>query len=251
MRDLLKFLMLPPTVLFLGMGIGFFLHTRRHRAGLPLMVGTFTVLVALSLSITTRALMGLAQWGVEPLDLAEIQVAGQDAGAIVILAAGLDQMAPEYGGVSSVDDKTLVRLRYGAVLHRQTHLPILVTGGPWGKRRFVVSDAMQTSLERDFLVKARWVERLSGNTRGNAEGSAEILLGDGIDTVLLVTHAWHMPRAKRAFERAGLNVIPAPTAFERSPGFRFRSLLPSTGALHTNYYALHELIGRVWYALTG
>lgn len=249
MRDLLKFLILPPTVLYLGMGVGFLLHHRRHRAGLPLVMGAFGMLVVLSLSVTTTLLMGLAQWGVEPFDPADRSHPGPQA--IVILAAGLDEMAPEYGGISTVDDMTLLRLRYGARLHRETHLPILVTGGPWGKRRAILGDAMARSLETDFLVKTRWVERQAGTSRENAEGSAEILLGEGIDTVLLVTHAWHMPRAKRAFERAGLTVIPAPTAFERSAGFRFRSLLPSTRALHTNYYALHELIGRAWYALTG
>lgn len=247
MRDLVKILLLPPMVLFLAMAAGFVLHRRRHRAGLPLVAGAFGVLVLLSLPVTSGGLMGLAQWGVKPFDPAPTT----HAEAIVILSAGLDEVAPEFGGVSSVDDKTLVRLRYGARLHREMQLPILVTGGPWGRGRTVLGDVMATSLQTDFLVKVRWIERQAENTRGNAEGSAEILQSEGIDTILLVTHAWHMPRSVRAFERAGLTVIAAPTGFERSAGFQISSLLPSAKALHTSYYALHELMGRAWYVLTG
>lgn len=248
MRDLIKFLVLPPMVLFVGMGLGYFLSLRRHRAGVPLMVSAFAALVTLSLSATTSLLMGLVQLGVEPVKADRLNETR--AQAIVILSSGLDIMAPENGGEPGVDAMTLERLRYGARLHRQTRLPILVTGGPWSRRKIVLADVMAASLETDFLVKTRWRERQAGNTYQNARGSAEILAGDGIDTVLLVTHAWHMPRSRRAFERAGLIVIPAPMGFERSPGFHGSSLLPSAKAFHMNYYALHELLGRVWYWVT-
>lgn len=250
MRDLVKFLLLPPMVLFLAMGAGFLLHHRRHRAGLPLVFGTLGVFFLLCLPVTTSLLMGLVQRGVEPLDPTDT-AATAGAGAIVILSAGLDERTPEYGGTTSVDEMTLVRLRYGARLHRELHLPILVTGGPWGQSETVLGDIMAESLQTDFLVKTRWIERRAGNTRGNAEGSAEILLGEGIDTILLVTHAWHMPRSERAFERAGLKVIPAPMGFERSDGLHPGDFLPSAKAFHTSYYAVHELMGRVWYALRG
>lgn len=249
MRDLIKFLVLPPVVLFVGMGLGYFLSLRRHRAGVPLMAGAFAALVILSLPVTTTVLMGLVQHGVEPLKAGSLDKT--PAQAIVILSAGLDVMAPENDGEPGVDAMTLERLRYGARLHRQTRLPILVTGGAWSRRKIILADVMATSLETDFQVKTRWRERQANTTYQNAKGSAEILADDGVDTVLLVTHAWHMPRSRRAFERAGLTVIPAPMGFERSPGFQFGSLLPNAKAFHVNYYALHELLGRVWYGLTG
>lgn len=248
MRDLLKFLFLPPTLLFFGMGLGYFLSLRHHRAGVPLLASAFAALVILSMSATTTVLMGIAQLGVEPLDVSTISK--NDAQAIVILSAGMDIMAPEYGGKPGVDPMTLDRLRYGARLHRQTHLPVLVAGGPWNRREIVLADVMAASLETDFAVRTKWRERLSLNTRQNAEGSAEILLDEGVDSILLVTHAWHMTRARRAFEHAGLTVIPAPMGFERSTGLHLSGLLPSTKALHMNYYAVYELLGRTWYAIT-
>jgi uncharacterized SAM-binding protein YcdF (DUF218 family) len=253
MRDLLKILVLPPMVLFIGMAAGYVLSRRGHRAGVPLMAGAFGLLVILSLPAATFPLMGLAQRGVEPFDpavaMASLPLA-EAPQAIVILSAGLDRQAPEYGGAAAADRNTLQRLRYGAWLHRQTRLPILVSGGVTRKNDPALANVMAATLETDFLVKTRWRERLSLNTFENAQGSAEILIGDGIERILLVTHAWHMPRARRAFERAGLAVIPAPMAFENSGGFQWSALVPSARALHTNYYAVHELIGRVWYALT-
>lgn len=253
MRDFLKILFLPPMILFIGMAAGYVLSRRGHRAGVPLMAGAFGVLVILSLPAASFPLMGLAQRGVEPFDpvLAMASLPPSRAPqAIVILSAGLDRRAPEYGGAAAADQNTLQRLRYGAWLHRRTHLPILVTGGVLRKNDPALADVMATTLATDFLVKTRWRERQSLNTFENAEGSAEILMEDGIERILLVTHAWHMPRASRSFERAGLAVTPAPMAFENSEGFQWGALVPSTRAFHTNYYAVHELIGRLWYMIT-
>ena len=63
----------------------------------------------------------------------------------------------------------------------------------------------------------------------------------------LVTHAWHMPRARLAFEHAGFQVIAAPTAF--TTGFQTTALdvLPDARALRDSALFFHELIGMLWY----
>lgn len=45
----------------------------------------------------------------------------------------------------------------------------------------------------------------------NARFSAAILAPLGVTRILLVTDAFHMPRARRAFAIAGLDPIAAPT----------------------------------------
>jgi len=64
-----------------------------------------------------------------------------------------------------------------------------------------------------------------------------------------VTHAPHMPRAMRCFEREGMQPFAAPTAFVIPPGFRPGPLewLPSHGALSVSAAALHEYLGMLWY----
>ncbi len=51
-----------------------------------------------------------------------------DAGAIVVLPAGIIPGAPEYGS-DTVDGLSLQRVRYAAKLQRATGLPIMTTGG--------------------------------------------------------------------------------------------------------------------------
>jgi hypothetical protein len=68
------------------------------------------------------------------------------------------------------------------------------------------------------------------------------------ETWLLVTSAWHMPRARRAFEQAGLEVIAAPTGYTSitpSP----MAWVPSGQALRNTHIAMREWLGQAWYRL--
>lgn len=89
------------------------------------------------------------------------------------------------------------------------------------------------------------------DTADNAQMSAVILKAAGIARVVLVTQAFHMPRARRLFEAAGLSVVPAPTDFKglRRPAVDVFDFLPQAQASQTTYYALHEYLGLVWTAL--
>src|SRR5690606_8592540 len=79
-----------------------------------------------------------------------------DAQAIVVLGGSLYFKAPEYAGRDRVNYVTLERLGYGAKLHRETGLPVLVTGG-------AVNDhlpegvLMRDSMQEDFRTPVRWV----------------------------------------------------------------------------------------------
>lgn len=112
---------------------------------------------------------------------------------------------------------------------------------------------MRSVLEDDLAVPVRWAEEASLDTAENASLSAAMLRAEGISAVVLVTHAYHMPRARRAFEAAGLTVLPAPHGWagNRPEHFVLRHFLPSAHALETSWLALHELTGMLWYRLRG
>ncbi|WP_237772467.1 YdcF family protein [Herbaspirillum robiniae] len=171
--------------------------------------------------------------------------------AIVVLAAGRLERAPEYGGADIPDYVALARLRYAARLQHETGLPVLVSGGnvPAGEPDNSKARAMAAALRDDFRTPVRWIEGRSENTEQNALFSAEMLRGERIDRVLVVTDAMHMPRAMLAFAQTGLQAIAAPTMFFRSTGFDAQSLLPSAEGLRRSYYASYEWIGLLWYAL--
>lgn len=167
------------------------------------------------------------------------------AGAIVVLGGGRAVVTnPSINGGQSdrVNLDTLGRVAEGARIARLSNLPLLMTGGhPGGEARSEAA-LMEDSLNTNFHLKARWLEGESRNTRENAIYSAAILRQHRIDTIILVTTAFHMARAQRDFERQGLKVIPAPIGFSSGPG-GLLNWLPSTLGLAQSQRALHEMVG--------
>lgn len=169
--------------------------------------------------------------------------------AIVVLGAGTYFSAPEYDG-DTVTDLGLERLRLAARLHRQTNLPILLTGGHPDGGAHSEAKLMQSVLEQDFHAPAKWIEEESANTRENAQFSRKLLQQQGIDSIYLVTQAWHMPRALGIFDRTGFCAKPAATGHQTRNRITVLSFLPSAHALAASHTALHEGIGIIWYSLS-
>ena len=234
--------LLPPGCFLLLLFSALWIRAPRLKAGLLLTV--LIVMAGFSTSFVAERLM-LSLSRAPHLDRD-----GARAGeAIVILAGGrAERLLPD--AADDIGASTLVRVRHGARLAKATKLPVLVSGGAVFGDAVPLADLMARSL-LEFGVTVRWRERRSRNTAQNAVFSAEILLADGIRTVVLVTHYWHMPRAVASFEAAGFDVLPAPVlAPGRTLGtFQFRSLLPSADALATTSWALHEYLGLLWYRL--
>lgn len=237
---------MPPGLMILMMLLGSLIIGRLYRTGKLLILGGFGLLIAASLPVVANNLLALLEQ-TPPID--NVRLKQNRAQAIVILGGGRYAEAPEYNGRDTVSRYALERLRYGAHLYRQTGLPILVTGGnPYGRE---VSEAqlMRQVLEDDFKVPVKWVETASSNTWENARFSQLQLKRDGITRVALVTHAWHMPRSVTVFEQQGLQVTPAPTAYSTRAHPVLLDYVPSAGALNNTRKALHELLGRLWYAV--
>jgi len=169
-----------------------------------------------------------------------------NAGAIVILAADSTIHMPEFG-CHTVGPLSLERIRYGAWLHRRTGLPILVAGGPSNNAALSLAELCRTTLVDEFNVPVRWIESESMNTFEHAQKVPEILAVDGIEEVLLVTHAFHMRRAVAAFEYSGQKVIPAPTIFARVPTPLLTDFYPGPRWLLRSYYTIYESLALVWY----
>lgn len=245
--NLVASFLLPPLSLLLLLALGIFLLYRRHKLAKPLIFAAFGLLWVASTPYFAEGALHMLEAQTGPLDGSRPNVQRQAADAIVILGGGTYFHAPEYSGQDTVSEQTLLRLRYGAKLQRETGKPILVTGGkPLGNS---VSEAqqMRAALEQDFRVPVRWIEDASDNTFENARYSFQIMQKASIKRIYLVTHAWHMRRAARAFESVGIKVTPAPTGFHtlgraaRMSG----AYLPSAQGMHYTSLALHERLGLI------
>lgn len=241
----MRTLILPPASLFLLAAIGWLIHFWWPRAGRAIAVAALGTLVVLCTGYGARTLVRPLERMNAPL----AATAGTGAQAIVVLSAGRVADAPEYGGEDIPDMLALTRLRYAARLHRETGLPILVSGGNVSPRPDVTpqAEAMARALRDDFRTPVRWLESTSKDTAENAQHSARILRQDGIGRILLVTDAMHMPRAQRAFAANGLEVVPAPTHFLGESHGASRLLIPNAESLRRSQYAIHEWIGMAWY----
>jgi uncharacterized SAM-binding protein YcdF (DUF218 family) len=159
------------------------------------------------------------------------------------------------------------RLVYASWLYHQGAAPkLLLTGGyiPWmGERESSPAEDMAKILEMlDVPQTTIWLETQSLNTYENAIYSREILDREGIDRIILVTSAFHMPRSVPLFEMQGFEVIPAPTDYtitqqgwdelwEFNLTTQVFNLIPSAGNLDNTTWALKEYIGILVYTLRG
>ncbi|MBC7619229.1 MAG: YdcF family protein, partial [Candidatus Saccharibacteria bacterium] len=135
------------------------------------------------------------------------------------------------------------RNKEAARLHLKTGLPVLASGGD-GE-----AAAIKKHLVNDFHLPVRWTEEDSLNTEQNALFTAKILAQENIQTIILVTHALHMRRARKMFEGWGLEVIPAPTDFSSFAPLKWDDFLPSTEGRKLTKSALHEIFGLAWYRI--
>jgi len=241
---LLSGLVLPPTSLILLTLLGLALVRGRPRFSIALMAVSQLALLALS----TPAIVAPMARSLEPPPLAADGL--RRAQAIVILAGGLSRGAIEWGG-ETVSDFSLQRVRYGAYLARASGLPVYITGGVPPRAKHAEAQLMAEVMARDYGITPRWVDNAAETTRGNAQMAARDLKPLGIQRVVLVTTAIHMPRSQRAFEAAGFTVIPAATDYAGQRPFEMEQLMPSAGALRVAHFALREWISRGWYRLTG
>ena len=200
-------LLVPPVSLVFVALIGLLIE-RRHRP-IGRFLAWFGVLGLLVLALP--AVSGLLLTSLER-NLPLTPPPDQPPQAIVVLGGDVQR-----GGGSTplahLGPLSLERVRAGALLHRRTGLPILVSGGTLRTSEPPVAVLMADSLVHDFQVPAQWVERESRDTWENARLSAAILHQQGITSVYVVTQAWHMRRAIVAFADTGITVTAAPTQF--------------------------------------
>lgn len=177
---------------------------------------------------------------------------------IMVLGAGLVPTAAEYG-VADLPHYFAERLRYGVWLSRQTGWPLGVSGGVGLRQKDLQIGPAEAEVagrvaQLVYGLPLRWIEKASVDTRGNAALSVALLADQGVAEIVLVTDAFHMPRARRAFEQAAKAwavragkpapvITPAPTKFWVQDANPVLTWIPSGGGMVGVRLACHELLG--------
>lgn len=224
-----------------------------RRLGLSL-AGIGLALAYLSSIGATADLLGdWLEQGQERWEPASTTAAGTQPQAVVVLGGGAVRDGVAGRHRERLTESTLQRVVEGGRVARGTGLPVLVSGGtPQGLTR-PEAHVMRDVLQQMLGVSARWVEDRSRDTADNARMSAAILREAGVSRVILVTHAYHMPRARMAFEAEGLVVTPAPHDFfgDSWQSWQARDFLPRAQDAQQVALCLHEALGRLWYRWRG
>lgn len=150
---------------------------------------------------------------------------------------------------------SIARCRLAAELyHSGDRCPVFVCGG-------IVAEPSETTIAAEmagFLADLGVdpsdirLEDRSRSTYENALFVSELLSGDAIDSVILVTDAMHLPRSVLCFRHQGVETVPRGSRYRsRSFGFDLASFLPTTTALGGWDEASHEWLGIGWYWVRG
>ncbi|WP_150267865.1 YdcF family protein [Paenibacillus tepidiphilus] len=230
---------LPPglfVVLLLGIGVWLWRGSRRPAIALL----TVALLLYLSsISLVAAPLVGSLERRYE-------QPSALDGDVIVVLGGGASSGTPDLDGQGNLYGSAANRLLTAARLYRESGLPILFSGGQ------VFSDSgNEADIARRQLIglgvpeSAILAENRSLNTELNAQYTAELMEAEGFSRPVLVTSAFHMPRAMKHFTAAGLSPQAYPTDYLDSRGTAIYpgKFTPSGDALSTTATALKEYLG--------
>jgi uncharacterized SAM-binding protein YcdF (DUF218 family) len=218
---------------------------RRLAAGLVMLSVGWLYLA--STGLFADFLMGSLEDHYPPKAMAAVPAAD----AIVVLGGATrgDAHFSRIGDLNEASD----RIVHGLALYKAGKAPmILLSGGSHPGQR-PEAELMYEHLElMGMPPDAMLRERQSRDTHQNALYSAILLKGKGMRRIHLVTSAFHMRRSVPLFEAQGLEVIPAPTDFQRLIGEPpVPRWLPTARDLLRTTYALKEYVGFLIYQYRG
>jgi uncharacterized SAM-binding protein YcdF (DUF218 family) len=173
------------------------------------------------------------------------------ANAIVVLS-GMVKTIKTKDSLDYEWSEAVDRFFAGIDLFRLNKAPTLIfTRGkvPWSiglpEGEFLREEAIKLGIPKKDILLTENVE----NTDQEAKAIKKLFSIDN-PKIILVTSAFHMPRAQLVFEAAGINVIPFPVDFKTGAGkLTFMSFIPSAGSFASTNFFVREMIGRTYYNL--
>jgi uncharacterized SAM-binding protein YcdF (DUF218 family) len=242
----------PGSLLVFALTVGLVLRTAPSaqwaRMGRILSLGACVCLL-------TIATLPVGEWALMPLENRfAFDPPEQVDGIIIIGGDERTEISEDRGQPTALESLR----RYVTTLDLSRRYPdakLVFSGGaahprPYGK--ILDSDVARVLMTDMGVPTDRMVfEKTSRNTFENAVLSADIVRPEASQKWLLVTSAWHMPRAIGCFRKAGWNVYAAPAGYVTDGQYRFRILFDFDEQLHLLTVAAHEYTGLVAYWLMG
>ena len=235
-------LLFSPLIIIIGLII-FSLITNSKKIGL---LGIF-ILLFCSIPIVSDKLIAYLESDYKLNQVSEVQ----DADAIVVLS-GMVKVIKNKNNLDYEWGESVDRIFAGIELFKENKSQTLIlTRGklPWSvgipEGEYLREVAIKFGVPEKNILLTENVE----NTDQEAKAIKK-LFSINSPKVILVTSAFHMPRALTVFEAAGINIVAFPVDFQSSESkITFMSFIPSSSALSGTSFFVREMIGRVYYNL--
>lgn len=225
------------------------LATRWHRSGRRLLV----LLSLFALLISTVPISGWALWVLENRFPARTELPVQVDG--IIVAGGVlnpkqskERGQPALGGA-------IERLTAMVNLARKyPNAKIIFSGGAGDpanpdlkEAHYIAPFIKDMGLDPDRII----FEDKARNTAENAQITLELAQPKPGENWLLVTSAFHMPRAMGTFRKAGWDIQAYPVDYSTSPSFKWKFFFNFSAGLIRLSHITHEIVGLFAYKVTG
>jgi uncharacterized SAM-binding protein YcdF (DUF218 family) len=196
----------------------------------------------------------VASWLTQALEsqYAPVPLAAAGPADAVVVLGGIFGPPVSDGFLPNIGD-SIERLEAGIRLVQQGRAPLLVFTAayiPWDERRIYEGElSRHEALARGVPAERILLTREVEDTADEARAVAELARSRGWKHVILVTSAWHMPRAARQFRAAGAPIVPFPVDYhyDRRKPLTALDFLPSAQALGITEGIMREFYGLLFY----
>lgn len=250
LKKLMGHLCMPMSIIMILMLIGLVLvwTTRKQRTAKVILSLSVVLFVGMGYGFFSYTALRALENSYPPLSLATLQQS--NAHTIVVLGGGHYRCSAA-SPVSQLSQETLVRLIEG--LRLQKLLPgaqVILSGGNYDGAECDASLMRKVALELGVDPVGIVVEDESKDTKDEARIIKKML---GEERPILVTSAYHMPRAMALFEGQGMQPIAAPVGhMAQCPFFAtVDSFFPSTKRISEAENVLHEVLGIISAGIMG
>lgn len=245
---ILSKLMYPSTLVLLLLLLAFVLLLIRRRRGAGLSLLMALILVFLGSSPLVSDVYHRHERQHPPTPIAQ----SPTADAIVLLAGDISIPIPPRVESQIRGNRSAHTLR----LYRAGKAPLIIVSGGnvFPQEGFRPEAAYTADLLQEWGIPQSAIifEGNSRNTRENALETSKLLKNRQLNRVLLVTSAFHMPRALATFRGAGIDAIPSPSSISAELAQpTLLNWIPSLDGLGTIQSVAHEKIGIFVYRIRG
>jgi uncharacterized SAM-binding protein YcdF (DUF218 family) len=228
-------------------------NPRRARLGRVLLVIATIAFGLLSNKLVSTALLRPLETKYAAIpdyaDHAAIPAKLRDCRYVVVLGAG-NANTP---GLAALDElSTSARARITSAVRVLQLLPDarLIVSGP-AEPGYPTHATVLERTALSFGIDPHRIQRIE-HARDTEEESLAVKQSVGSGSVVVVTSAWHMPRAIALFRSAGLDPIPCPTDYASQwDRFHWRDLMWDFESLERSTCAIRERAGYIWISLRG